>query len=170
MECPVCNRSVSSDDINLHLDLQCPGTGESSRQAAQRSSQASSGDPPDSSAKQAKFQQKEKEDSRSSSADIVEIQDTPPRRTSTSDARGPATLGRKASSGDTVKKESVNGSGRHMASIFSKRKKPDEMARANAEEEVKPDRTGMGGAAYKGGSSTRPDKKPRVNPMVAAQP
>lgn len=60
--CPICARQISEGDINLHLDLQCPGIGSTSEiepTMPARTSQSKNRASPD--------------------ADVIEIGDTPPR-------------------------------------------------------------------------------------------
>ena len=57
--CPICTRQIPEADINLHLDLQCPGEASTSRKASQGSNNKSS-----------------------PKQEVIDILDTPPKRSS----------------------------------------------------------------------------------------
>ena len=54
--CPICTRQIPEADINLHLDLQCPGEATTSRKASQSSIKSSP------------------------KQEVIDILDTPPKR------------------------------------------------------------------------------------------
>jgi putative ATPase len=54
--CPICTRQIPEADINLHLDLQCPGEATTSRKASQGSIKTSP------------------------KQEVIDILDTPPKR------------------------------------------------------------------------------------------
>lgn len=151
--CPICSRQIPESDINLHLDLQCPGNGSTSTSTCLPKVKT---EPSQSSLKS------------SPARDVIEISDTPPRPTG-----GEAGAGAGGSGGGS-KTRPGNGSG-SVASIFGPRKRVKMEAPEENNEPVKmetPSRSlGHNKSRPKSvGKEDTSERKPKLNPLVASQP
>jgi putative ATPase len=152
--CPICSRQIPEEDINLHLDLQCPGDATTStplttRKASQTSLNLNAKPSPE--------------------REVIELADTPPRPT----GHGSGSV---ASGGRSKPPANV-------ASIFGSRKRVKVEDNAEAGPSGTPTRIDQAGGKERkrsipqgpgigpGTSKQEPaEKKPRVNPLVANQP
>lgn len=157
VQCPICDRSVPSSEINLHLDLQCPGPGSPSQPTSAKSrSPHPSSTPTLPSRSQAPTQGRAP--SRSPVKDeleVVVVDETPAR---------PSARGR------------LSGADRGaVAPIFAGRKRVKEEEQnhdlGRTAEEAGRSRRSLGGLTSAAVVENGPtEKRQRINPVVAAQP
>jgi hypothetical protein len=158
VQCPICDRSVPASEINLHLDLQCPGPGGPSQPTSTTSRSPHPSSTPTLPSR-SQVPARGRAPSRSPVKDekeVVVIDETPLRPSARGGVSGGAERGA-------------------VAPIFSTRKR---MKAEEQEQELErtagegtSSRRSLGGPASAAAVENGPtEKRQRVNPVVAAQP
>lgn len=141
--CPICSRQIPESDINLHLDLQCPGNPSTSTAT---SSTKVTLEPSHSSLKS------------SPGKDVIEISDTPPRPTN----------GETAGSGSKIRSGNVASifGPRKRVKLEEPEDEPSQTTTSK-----RPSTQARSQVQPKGVVKEEPaERKPKVNPLVANQP
>ena len=149
--CPICSRQIAESDINLHLDLQCPGNAPSSNPVKIKS------EPSQSSLRS------------SPRGKVIEISDTPPRPTAGSTESGSGGSGSKGRSGNVA---SIFGP-RKRIKLEDEEVAPGPNPVKSASKTLSDTPKTSGGKLQSSKSAVKEEtseRKPKVNPLHANQP